>query len=99
MILYTVSHLPSSYLIWFACSSTIHINFVVPILYLESEAQPKYVDVFSNQTQWEGTYMYNGTSYYCMLFIHSEHYLKKDGLLVTFKDKQGATIEMEGRTV
>ncbi|XP_060599360.1 uncharacterized protein LOC132752961 isoform X2 [Ruditapes philippinarum] len=28
--------------------------------------------------------------------INCEHYLNKDGLLVTFKDRLGATVEMEG---
>ena len=40
--------------------------------------------------------MYNSSMYYCYLYAHSEHYLKKDLLLVTFRDKRGVTIELEG---
>ncbi|XP_045200667.2 uncharacterized protein LOC123554514 [Mercenaria mercenaria] len=60
------------------------------------DKKAEYMEIFSIHQHWEGYYGYNGTRNYCMLFIHSEHYLKKGGLLATFKDRLGATVEMEG---
>ena len=58
--------------------------------------KPRYMEIFSKHQHWEGNYMYNSSMYYCYLYAHSEHYLKKDLLLVTFRDKRGVTIELEG---
>lgn len=32
------------------------------------------------------------------MFVHSEHYLKKDLILATFRDRHGTTVELEGET-
>ena len=52
--------------------------------------------MFEKHQHWEGYYKYNGTDNYCMLFVHSEHYTKQNGLLATLKDRLGATVEIEG---
>lgn len=62
----------------------------------DSTDRPEYMQVFEKHQRWEGYYNYNGTDYYCMFFIHSEHHTKKDGLLATLKDRHGATVEVEG---
>ena len=56
-----------------------------------------YMKVFSTHQHWEGNYMYSSELYYCYLYVHSEHHLRKGGLLATFKDIDGATIELEGK--
>lgn len=61
-----------------------------------SSDKPRYMEIFSKHQHWEGNYMYNSSMYYCYLYAHSEHYLKKDLLLATFRDKRGVTIELEG---
>ncbi|XP_052219103.1 uncharacterized protein LOC127836485 [Dreissena polymorpha] len=58
--------------------------------------QPEYMEVFSQHQTWEGHYTYNKSEYYCMLFVHTGHYNKSGGLLATFKDKLGTTLEIEG---
>lgn len=63
-----------------------------------STDRPKYFEVFSTHQHWEGTYIYNSSLYYCYLYINSEHYLKKDGLLATLRDRDGVTVELEGES-
>ena len=64
-----------------------------------SSDKPRYMRIFSKHQHWEGNYLYNSSMYYCYLYAHSEHYLKKDVLLVTFRDKKGVTIELEGEGI
>ena len=68
-------------------------------MFFSISEEPTYFRVFSSHSHWDGSYIYNGTSYYCYLFVHSEHYAKENGLLATFKDQEGATIEIEGEHI
>lgn len=78
----------------------VYLFCIISISYAETEQkEPQYMKVFSQHQQWEGYYMYEGKQQYCLFFIHSEHYAKKDGLLATLKDKLGTTIEMEGESL
>ncbi|KAL4219825.1 hypothetical protein ACF0H5_020237 [Mactra antiquata] len=65
----------------------------------DSSTKPEYMVIFEKHQRWEGNYVYNQTTHFCMLFIMSEHYLKKDGLLATLKDTDGATVELEGTQI
>ena len=64
-----------------------------------STDKPMYVQVFATHQHWEGTYLYNSSINYCYMFVHSEHYLKKDLILATFRDRHGTTVELEGKTL
>ncbi|XP_052783854.1 uncharacterized protein LOC128219828 [Mya arenaria] len=61
--------------------------------------KPEYIQIFEKHQHWYGYYKYNNTDYYCGLFVHSEHYKKPGGLLATFNDKSGTTVEFEGEAV
>ena len=61
-----------------------------------NDGKPMYMQIFASHQHWEGSYIYNSSSYYCYLYAHSEHNSRKGVVLATFRDKQGATIELEG---
>ena len=54
------------------------------------------MQIFEKHQHWQGHYQYNKTVFKCTLFVHSEHYRREDGILATFNDENGATIEFEG---
>ncbi|KAK3589926.1 hypothetical protein CHS0354_034942 [Potamilus streckersoni] len=81
---------------WLFASLLVITNIIIKFEHIECSEDVDFMKVFAANPKWNGWYVYEENQYFCIMYIHSEHYTKDNAILATFRDMKGTTMDLDG---